>query len=168
MNIDLTARELAYLEMLAHGRNDPKIGVVANRRIDERTDDYQMNLNGLKAEYVVAKYLGVELDDEINLAGRRRRGNLRYFDRWLEVKWNNRSTGDLYFDNLLQFGADVAVLVVPGPRGAVRIVGWITRDEFKAKWIMRDWGYGNRLCVGQMDLKPIENLKQESQLKLAI
>jgi hypothetical protein len=134
MNIVLTDQELRYLEMLAHGRNDPKIGVVANRRVDERRDDYQINLEGLKAEYAVAKYLGVPLDDEINLRGRRQRGNLRYFDKWLEVKWNNRSTGDLYFNNLLQFGADVAVLVVPGVKGTVRIVGWIKRNEFKTKW----------------------------------
>lgn len=167
MNIAFTDLELRYLEMLAHGRNDPKIGVVRNRRVADKTD-FQMNLDGLKAEYVVAKYLGVPMDDEISLRGRRRNGDLNYLGQRLEVKYNSWATGDLYFNDLYDFRADVAVLVVPGVKGSVRIVGWIERGDFAKKAEVKNWGHGARVSVSQMDLKPIEELKQESQLRLAI
>lgn len=160
MIVKFNSVEIGALEELAHARNDPKIGKVPNQRIDDRQNDLDMNLGGLKAELAVAKLLQCELDTSISIAGRRKPYDLQAQGKTIEVVYNTYRGGDLYFNKPDRLQADVAVLVVPFRKG-VNVVGYITRGEFNDLYRWKSWGYGWRASIWQGQLHPIEELMQE-------
>jgi len=161
VTVELTSEDLARIETLAHGRNDPKEGKVATRRVDGKRGDLELNLLGLRGEFAVSKYLGVSLNYEIHMRGRKNRYDLIYAGETIEVKVNTFEGGDLYFNSY--FDADYAVLVVPAPAGAMRIAGYASREEFHDLSRIRDYGHGKRLAMAQWQLRPIEELKAMAQ-----
>ena len=164
VTVELTSDDLARIETLAHGRNDPKWGHVASMRVDQKRDDLAVNLLGLRGEFAVSKYLGVSLSYEIHMRGRKNKYDLIYAGQTIEVKVNTFEGGDLYFDSY--FKADYAVLVVPAPAGAMRIVGYASREEFKDLSRIVNYGHGDRLAMPQWQLRPIEELKAMAQGKM--
>ena len=152
VTVELTSEDLARIETLAHGRNDPKEGKVATRRVDETKDDLSLNLLGLRGEFAVSKYLEVSLNYEIHMRGRKNTYDLIYAGQTIEVKVNSYEAGDLYFNSY--FKADYAVLVVPAPAGAMRIVGYASREEFRDLSRIVNYGHGDRLAMSQWQLRP--------------
>jgi len=164
VTVELTPEDLARIETLAHGRNDPKEGKIATRRVDGKRDDLELNLLGLRGEFAVAKHLGVSLNYEIHMRGRKNKYDLIYAGQTIEVTVNSYPGGDLYFN--AYFDADYAVLVVPAPAGAMRIAGYASREEFRDLSRIVNYGHGDRLAMSQWQLRPIEELKALAQGKM--
>jgi len=161
--ITLSKPELDYLMKLAHKRNDPKKGIVKNKKVDRRFSDVETNFQGLMGEAAVAKLLNVPIDDNISLKGDGGITDLLWKSYTIQVKYNNYSYGDLYFFNVNEFKADIAFLVLPlnnaesGGR-VVNVRGYMTREEFKKTYEEVDWGYGLRHRVPQHLLHDVRDL----------
>lgn len=147
-----------YLDALrvARVRNNGKIGVVPSRKVDRNRDDLEINFIGVIAEKAVASLLGTHIDR----AERMGDGgvDLAVGGKTIQVKFNTYANGDLYFNSLTDFAADIGVLVVPH-REKLKVVGWIEREEFRERATVRDFGYGERVCVRQSQLRPMPGLR---------
>ena len=160
MFIDLTDK---WEEIKAHARNRNSFkesNHVVSKKYNTKKSDEEINFDGLKGEYAVANFLGLEVNKEITFVGDGG-SDLEYKDKTIQVKYNNYrcGEGDLYFDNVPNstyiFKTDVAFLVVPTKeQKVVNIVGWITKEEFNKKCYIRNFGYGERKVVDQWDLTP--------------
>ena len=160
MFIDLTDK---WEEIKAHARSRNSFkenNHVVSKKYNTKKTDEEINFDGLKGEYAVANFLGLEVNKEITFVGDGG-SDLEYKDKTIQVKYNNYrcGEGDLYFDNVPNstyiFKTDVAFLVVPTKElKVVNIVGWITREEFNKKCYIRNFGYGERKVVDQWDLTP--------------
>ena len=157
--------ELWALWMMAGKRNAAKTEQ-QNKRVDKDLSDIQMHYVGLKGEYAVAKFLGIELDMDILLAGDAGH-DLVFRDRTIDVKVSQK---DLKFFPG-KFTADIAVLVQPHTRMSWHrpekderigkpvfawkhslISGWVWRKRFEEEYYERDFGYGLRHCMNAEDL----------------
>ncbi len=151
--IQLTPHQLDRAQRVGHLRNDHKIGVVQNKRIDQRQDDLTINIRGLWGELAVAELYHVPIDDVQRLNGDSGL-DLEIDGRTVQVKYNTYPHGDLYFNTVDDFICDLAFLTVPFSEreGAVNIIGWITREEFILFHTRRDYGYGSRVIIQQNQL----------------
>lgn len=158
--------ELWALWLLAGKRNAAKTEQ-QNKRVDKDLSDIQMHYVGLKGEYAVAKFLGIQLDMEILLAGDSGH-DLVFKDRTIDVKVSQK---DLKFFPGA-FAADIAVLVQPHTYKAAwhkaerddrvgkpifawkhsLISGWVWRKRFEEECYEHDFGYGLRNCMNAEDL----------------
>ncbi len=122
---------------------------------NEEQSRVEANIYGFKAEFAVARVLGVDpptvnvlTDGGIDLW---------FDDISIDVKFTNRDGGPLIFDNQEKFKADCAVLVSKTDDPvAMRICGAIGRKTFLAHAKTHDFGYGKRLVMEAGDLRPID------------
>lgn len=122
---------------------------------NEEQSRVEANIYGFKAEFAVARVLGVDpptvnvlTDGGIDLW---------FDDISIDVKFTNRDGGPLIFDNQEKFKADCAVLVSKTDDPvAMRIWGAIGRKTFLAHAKTHDFGYGERLVMEACDLRPID------------
>lgn len=124
---------------------------------NDRQSRVEANVYGFKAEFAVARLLGVETPT-VNVVSD---GGV---DLWFEgvsidVKFNNAEFGNLIFDNMDKFKSKIAVLVGKTQDPTVmRVNGWIGRTKFKGSNVPMDFGYGPRLVMKHHDLLEIETL----------
>ena len=120
-------------------------------------DPRRTAVNGYLAEMVVARILGVPWTGRDGPDGGI---DLVWLGLGVQVKWNSYSYGDLYSRPDLPITADLLVLVVPcWPDSRMRIVGYLTRDEYLRLRQSRSYGRGNTvLAVAQQWLHPIGRL----------
>jgi len=122
---------------------------------NEEQSRVEANIYGFKAEFAVARVLGIDpptvnvlTDGGIDLW---------FDDISIDVKFTNRDGGPLIFDNQEKFKADCAVLVSKTDDPvAMRMWGAIGRKTFLAHAKTHDFGYGERLVMEANDLRPIE------------
>ena len=122
---------------------------------NEQQSRVEANIYGFKAEFAVARVLGVNpptvnvlTDGGIDLW---------FDDISIDVKFTNRDGGPLIFDNQEKFRADCAVLVSKTDDPfAMRIWGAMGKKAFLAHAKTHDFGYGERLVMEAGDLRPIE------------
>jgi hypothetical protein len=157
IEIILDEEQIELANNLAHGRNDRKIGVVRNRRVDQSRGDLAINYSGVKAELAVGELFGVPINEETGLFGDGGEYDLIIGEKSTQVKFNNYEYGDLYFNDLLEFKAERAVLCI-GNKREILVIGYISRNEFQAKHIVKDYGYGPRVAVEQHQLVDIKKL----------
>lgn len=151
MIVTLDQDELNILTNLAHARNDPKErrGYSGGWRADRWS--VECHILGLKAEYSVAKLLGLSLDSSISLHGDNHNGDIVLpNDKVVEVKYRNRKGWDfaLTTDDKREFKSDIGVLCYPGDSPEkIEVHGWISRDNFFLYCEKRNYSYGPRLVV---------------------
>lgn len=146
------------LRELAEGRCLPKrMAGIPSTKLDSNRSQVAIDEAGLQGEWAVASLLGVQLDERSLLHGDGGT-DLTYRGRRVQVKHNSHPRGDLYFNTLDDFDADIAVLTVPGGENVVRIAGWISREDFRACHHLTDYGYGSRVAVGQSHLRRFDAL----------
>lgn len=128
-----------------------------NPRLENRNQSREdANIDGVKAEFAVARLFNLDLPT-LNVASD------HGADLWLtdnvciDVKCS--TTGDLIFDTMEKFGADIAVLCqITDDPTVVEVQGWISRIEFNFKHGIKNYGYGDRLVMSHKDLHSIEKL----------
>lgn len=143
---------------MAEGRCLPKrMAGIPSTKLDRNRSQVDIDEAGLQGEWAVASLLGVQLDERSLLHGDGGT-DLIYKGKRIQVKHNRHQGGDLYFNTLEDFDADIAVLTIPGGENAVRIVGWISKEDFLARYHLTDYGYGSRVAVGQSHLRRFDAL----------
>jgi hypothetical protein len=161
--VSFTNLEEWALDQLAHRRNDGKIiNGVKSRKVSEFSE-LAVNLYGLRGEYAVAKYLGLDLDTRTSLAGDGGVTDLRAGNKRLQVKFNTYPNGDFYIKSPSTLEADFGLLTVPlkkgDPMGPVVIAGWISCRGFANRRHIRNYGYVDNWAVYQSEMKPPQSLR---------
>ena len=134
IKVELTKPQLQELLKLATGRNDIKAQYnVTNRRYSNRHGDVEINYKGIQGEFAVAKVFGVDIDRTITPSGDSKGRDLRIDDLDVQVKVNNYKNGDLYFNSLAHFQADIAILVIYLKEGLLEIKGWANKSWFEKR-----------------------------------
>lgn len=167
--VRMTAVERLGLWKLAEGRQRPKDKRLARDNRHKNDDDVGLHYVGLKGEYAVAKFLGLELDMSETVAGDRR-GDFQVGDLWFEVK--NAYRNLLLSPN--ELGSEFVVMVKPQTEDTsfatavledreelpadhrwanVEIVGWLSSRLFYQRAKVRDFGYGDRYYVSPNELR---------------
>lgn len=151
----LTDEEETQLLELAEARQAIKRGGgFRDKRVDRSIGNVAMHLKGIRAEYVVAKALGVPFDTRVLCAGVEGK-NLRLTDgRSVEVQ----SRQDWMIFNPNAFRSDVAVLVNPAYDRRLHICGWVDKATFQTNHFVHDFGYGMRQCMTSDALRPLDEL----------
>lgn len=164
--------EMARFEHLAEGRFLPKRAAGIDRGFIPPQDGVANDLLGIMGEAAVGDLLGTGFDETISLSGDGGVVDLEKDGITVQVKTTWYSTGRLLFNHAVHFQADLAVLVIKVADTAVRIAGWIPREEFLAICESADFNYGRRAYVEQSDLYPphslglyIEKKKSENEAR---
>jgi hypothetical protein len=117
----------------------------------------EANVFGFKAEFAIARLFDLDLP-ELNVTSDYG-VDLWWDDYSIDVKFSNKQDGDLIFDTMDKFKAQIAILVTrTDNQNVMNVVGWMTRKEFERKCQSHNFGYGERLVVGNTKLNPIEEL----------
>jgi hypothetical protein len=158
--IPLSDEDIKYCKRMAEERNN-KNGNVQTRKKNKRLSDYAVNFQGLLGEVAFSKFMNIPLDEEINPNGGDKGYDFKIHDRTIDVKYSFRN--GLIFSNNYRFKADIGILTKPfDPKNTaigVKIIGWISKQSFKEKSIIQDFGYGKCNFVPQNRLRKIETLK---------
>lgn len=122
---------------------------------NDRQSREEANILGFKAEFAVARLLGLDTPTLNVLSD----GGV---DLWagdvsIDVKFTNKERGPLIFDSMDKFKATVAVLVgATDDPSVMRINGAITREKFEWACYRHDFGHGEREVMDADALYPIE------------
>lgn len=136
-----------------------KSGEIRNRRYCDRSD-FEIDLAGALGEVAVEGFLvGSTRDTALYKAGDTG-VDIQYRGASIQVKTRLEDYAEphAYVNSLSEFRADWIVQCHLRSLTTVRIVGFIGRDEFAELCFDRDFGYGNRKCVKESSLYPIERL----------
>jgi len=161
MRYNLSALQLSQCLLVAERRNCAKLANgITNNKIDDKQDDFGINLAGVMSEYVVAKYLGTCLDYSLSAGGDGGVVDLKVNDATIQVKSTTRESADLYVRERESIKADFYVSCsFPAPN-AVEIAGYASREMFLKRGAVRKlitpvWF----LC--ETELRPIKELKNK-------
>lgn len=133
---------------------------VETRKFVQRLSDQDLHDIGVQTEFGVAKYLGIDIDRSISPSGDDKVKDLQYGDAKIQVRARfKRANGDLFFNNLEDFKANVAVLVIFYEDGNMEIVGWCSKDRFLKNHHIDNFGHGQRYCLLQEHLRDMRDLK---------
>ena len=143
-----------------------------NKRVDTHNTPLVTEMTGLLGEFVVAQYYSDILQEDIQVNLDHLSGGDNGIDFYnlnghsVDVKFISFPSGDLIFPSLLNFKADIAMLVVPvckeyhgflkDEHPVFRIAGWETKEAFRSDHIYHSrldedgmerasktwWGYG--------------------------
>jgi hypothetical protein len=139
---------------------------VVSKRFDPSKSDYQIHLEGMRAEFAAAKVLDANLNWELLVGGDNNNGDLSLKDgRTVSVKFRKREGWDfaLQSENPNEFKEDIGVLVYPSNTHfrALNVCRWISREEFQQKSTKANYGYGPRLKISPTQMNPIKSLLVE-------
>lgn len=164
MLIQLTNRDVHTCGVL--GADTVKLCKMQNfnpRLENENQSREDANIDGFKAEFAVARLFNLD-PPTLNVTSDHGADLWLTDNACIDVKCS--STGDLIFDTMDKFGADIAVLCqVTSDPTVVEIQGWVSRIEFNFKHRIKDYGYGERLVMNRSELHPIEQLWRQMVTK---
>lgn len=166
MIIQLSEEDLKEIDRIAHLRNDTK-KPSWNRRYCRKTNDFDMNVIGLKGEVAISKVFDSSVDDTVKLSGDNGL-DFTVNGQTIQVKATKYRGGALYFNSLNHFKTDYAVLTYPFTEGGnnfVEIAGFISKSDFTEKFHTVNFGYGDRCAVDKVGLSDIKNLALKLKVK---
>lgn len=161
--IHITQDDKEQAAFIARIRQHSKSPQAQNHKIAPHLSDIRVHFLGALAEIAVSRALGCDVDTR-GLAGGDDGVDLTWNGHTIQVKFNSLKYGDLRFNSLADFSADIAILVVPEKDDNLYIAGWLPRAEFEDRAQVKDFGYGKRLCVEQADLFPMKILMDERKV----
>ena len=139
-------------------------GVIANKRICDQ-GDFAIHYTGMLGEVAVGKALGVNVRTDLTFGGD---GfiDMVYDDQTIQIKTSTHAylkpdqVRYLIFTNLEEFSTDWAVLCSVKSPALIAIHGFVSRKKFMAKHEKQNFGYGDRFCLDEKHLAPIERFKE--------
>jgi len=137
-------------------------GDVKNNRISNQAD-FAIHYAGMLGEIAVSKALNLPIRTDITRGGD---GgfDMNYMGQSIQIKTSTHPTTPtprlIIFNSMDDFATDWAVLCSIQAVCLVRIHGFISRRKFKLKVVTHDFGYGERFCVAEEHLTPIERLSE--------
>jgi hypothetical protein len=167
VSVVLTADEIASaLDFIDRMREDKRVYAVQDRKFDRNNSSYAVNLMGYLGEVAAAKLLNVSTDSEVRTGGDAGY-DLTYNGLTIQVKTS--TTTDLIFNSLSLFKADIAILVElegdktkPHVNAVYHVHGFITKEDFKSSYVVKNYGYGDRFVVPNSMLSPLSELIGDS------
>ena len=169
MEVGLTAPELilaAHHSGLIEGvkmmQNHNK--VLNNNRICGQ-GDFAIHYTGMLGEVAVGKALGINVRTDLTFAGD---GfiDMIYDDQTIQVKTSTHAylkpdqVRYLIFTTLEEFSTDWAILCSVKSPALIAIHGFVSRKKFMAKYEKQNFGYGDRFCLDEKHLAPIERFSE--------
>lgn len=159
----LDAEDLHRVVHLADRRNFIKqVRGTCSRRIDPKKTDFGIHLEGVAAEFVVSRQLGVDMNRDVYLGGDD--GIDLEFNYWrLQIKGYpyNGPNFRVYLNDMREFRkADVLVAVHILSWDQYDILGCIHRDRFKKICKEDNFGYGQRICILPQELDDLSTLRE--------
>jgi len=166
--VSLTPWEVEACEEIARRRNNPKSAAGIRSSYNKSFSDLDNHIEAVKAEYAVAKALGLELNFEFyGVAGDGGQNDLLFPGDGgsISVKYRRQRGHDFALDSNtpFDFKDDVGVLVWPTEDAAPNtfdIVGWISKEQFRNRDVyrMKNFTHGWRAVVEAHHMRPIEEL----------
>lgn len=159
--IRLRDRDLQMVQDLTTKRQQFKRELdVETQKFDRKRTDWEIAYFGFMGEVAVARALCLSPDTSV-LAGGDGGVDLVINGTKLQVKTPlAKVTRDyLYFNDETKFSCDFGVLCnIDNDETAVVIRGAISRSDFIRKAGIRDFGYGERMCVHAAELLSMDRL----------
>jgi hypothetical protein len=139
-------------------------GVLNNNRICNQ-GDFAIHYTGMLGEIAVGKAIGVNVRTDLTFAGD---GfvDMFYDKQSIQVKTSTHAylkpdqVRYLIFTTLEEFSTDWAVLCSVKSPALVVIHGFVSRKKFMVKQTKQNFGYGDRFCLDEKFLTPIERFQE--------
>ena len=164
MVVTFTDAEMAAIKEAGRQRNQITTDLgVQNQRIDEGTDE-ELNIMGVKVEKAVAMLTGSPWSAVLDTPDGGVYDMILPDGRTCQVKGRKHVPPEIgwLFMKRLWPEADIVVLgqAVPEDVNSVEILGWVTREQFRERYHMFDFGrgMGPQPAVFDHELNPIETL----------
>lgn len=120
----------------------------------------EANAEGMMGEWSVADSLG--LSRPIDISGKSDKGiDMRAGGLTLQVRSTGHQGGRLMSPLNRPVKADIAILTIRAAPLAMWIVGGVTREEYKARGRVTDFGYGRTRYLEQDELQPWAELRPQ-------
>jgi len=163
--VEFYGGEVVGAARAAHDRNAIKEaqGIPTKYR-DPNQSTFSIHFFGIMGEIAVAKMLGVDINWEITLGGDGGVADVVYRGVNIQVKTNMGKNREiwLYFRELEDFKADIAVLTMPLDVDKMKVLGWITQNEFRMNYDTRKIGQDQYVPIMlDTQLHSAETLQQE-------
>jgi hypothetical protein len=159
--VDLTDKDLCDAENVALLRSTPKEKFDTNNVWAQNSPpSFERHLLGVSCELAVAKLFDIDIDRDIN-DGDKNKGDLILPDgKTIQVKGRLKIGWDYAVrTDKEDFKSDFGVLCWPIPmRDQIIVRGWISKDEFAEKSIIKNYSYGDRKVVESKHFHPIKDL----------
>lgn len=164
----LTEQELEVATRIADVRN-AKNGKVPNFRVTRATSDWSIHFAGVRAEIACCKFFGFPLDQHETWDGDSGAPDLYYADHRLEVKAATHWPPILKLNTLPDFKSDVIILCYTPTEakeiGNIFMAGAVSRQKFCRDHYVRNFSYGERVCMNHEDMVTVDNFKKLAKKK---
>ncbi len=174
MEIHLTPTELmmaAHYAGLIEGVKSVqlKTGSIANRRICKQ-GDFAIHYIGMLGEIAVSRAIGTPVNAEITVGGDGA-VDMDMQGQTIQVKTSSHAKTPnprfLIFNGANDFATDWAVSCSVQSPTVIRIHGFVGKEKFMRLAVAHDFGYGERMCLDEKHLTPIEKFKEAVAWKKA-
>ncbi len=164
IEVNFSPEDMEEAIRVAKLRNDPKMeaGIKSNLFGRHKMNEATSHLNGVMAEMAAAWLVGSEIDKTSKLGGDKGAPDFWKNGLSYEVKFTGFPNGDFIvpYRDPLKFVADIGIVVNPGNTPTrVKVMKWITREDFLDNYHVRDYGAGDRAAISQDKMTDIEELK---------
>jgi hypothetical protein len=116
-------------------------------------DGRKQHIEGFMSEYAVSRYLMLPCDFSTSLSGDKNGPDIFGAPYSVQVKCVSYDPPYLKFNSLDNFAQDIAVLCTRPQENTIRMHGWISKARFSRNCFKKDYGHGERLCVGVEQLQ---------------
>ncbi len=172
MEIHLTPAELmmaAHYAGLIEGVKSVqlKAGSIANRRICNQ-GDFAIHYIGMLGEIAVSRAIGTRINAEITVGGDGA-VDMDLYGQTIQVKTSSHAKTPeprfLIFNSTDDFATDWAVSCSVQSPTVVKVHGFVGKEKFLIRSVERDFGYGQRICLDEKYLSPIEKFREAVEWK---
>ena len=167
-----TGSEVKLARMIAEARCDLKLAHnVRSKKYSIDKSETDIHILGILGEFAVSTCLGIPLKMPITIGGDDGFDMISREIGRISVKTRSRANYDFALTKAeSEKHWDIGILVCP--KGveirppydfvALRLVGWIGKEDFQRRATSRDYGYGVRLAVGNRALSPMVDIKHRT------
>lgn len=135
---------------------------VANRRICQQSD-FGIHYIGMLGEIAVGRVIGTNVNAEITVGGDGGQ-DMDLYGQTIQVKTSSHANPPrpryLIFNNAEDFATDWAVSCSVQSPTVVKVHGFVGKEKFMRLAVNHDFGYGNRVCLDEQYLTPIEKFQE--------
>lgn len=156
MRIDLSRQELFICEYFGTMRRKNAMQFNVDRQVSKQ-NPYDMDIDGFKGEFIVAKHLNLMPDFTLN--ERKNPVDLWINGKSIDVKATRNKLGSIYVTMYhKKHPCDYYIQVVVDDAGG-EISGWITGEELFQKAVLNEEHFHPSYMLPRAQLKPILEFK---------
>jgi len=135
---------------------------IDSSKIDKNQTQFEVDYHGMMGEFAVTKWLGIDFDRDINLTGDGQVADVVVNGKTIQIKTTTFTGLDrcLIFNDLEDVRADIIVLCGIKSATSVELIGYTDLAGFENNFIIKNFGYGQRVCLSEDLLYSINTLKE--------